>query len=117
MSNNQIGDNNNFRDVNSSIVNIRPKYYSNRFAAFLVVVVLLLILAVIMLPLLQVTPQDIYSTINPPKLSTKEQISRRIWGTYTDEQHHTWIFSPNQMFNMDGTIYIDGQPSVGYRII
>lgn len=95
----------------------KQRDYSNRIAAFLIVIVLIAILTVIMLPLIGVTPQDISSLINPPKPSTREQLLRQIWGTYTDEQNHIWIFSPNQMFNTDGTIYIDGKPQMSYRII
>lgn len=102
------------RDIN---VIGKQRDNSNRLAAFFIAVVLLAILTVIILPLLGVTSQDISSLINPPRPSTKEQILRRILGTYTDGQNHTWVFSPNQMFNTDGTIYIDGKPQMSFRII
>jgi hypothetical protein len=112
-----IGDKSTIGDIKESTLIFKPKYTSNRFAAFLIVIVLVAILAVIVLPFLGVTSQDISSMINPPKPSAKEQVLRQIWGTYTDEQNHVWIFSPNQMFNTDGTIYIDGQPQMSYRLI
>jgi len=117
MSKNHVGDEINIGDVTTSTVIVKPKYISNRFGGFLVVVVLVAILTAIVLPIFGISGRDILSFLSPQKISTREQLLRQIWGTYKDPEGQTWVFSPNQLFNMDGTIYINGQPAMGYKVV
>lgn len=118
MSRNQIGHNYETGDIKNSTVLIGSKVYNNknRFVGIILALAVLGVFAVLTLRYINVSPRDLYALINPPQPSAKQVLLNRVLGTYSDGQQ-TFLFSPNQMFNMDGTIYVDGEPVMFYRLI
>lgn len=117
MGNKHIGDNFNFRDVTGSSVIINK----NIIRLLPVIILMIIIVIVLVMSAFGIKVSDIENFVYTYKKSPTVQVLEKIKGTYVDDSGNSWVFSPMSLSqpifkNMDGTIYINGEIAMGYKL-
>lgn len=81
-------------------------------------IILIAILVIITFYFLGIDKKDIEKAFGAEAgLSDRQKILESIRGTYLDEQHNEFVFSPKAVSGMDGSVSIQGQVVSYYKLI